>query len=166
MYFLSPKRVMGQNTQHKEGRNSSQQGAFGALSSLGAADKATLFLRLFIGAILFTQAITKSQQYPFLEGEYPSIGGLSAAEVVSLVGVVEVVAGVMITVGFLTRLTAAVMAVVMLGAALLFFPHQSFDEGELKVVYAGIYITLLISGGGRYSLDATLLPLWSKRRRG
>ncbi len=123
---------------------------------LGGADKATLFLRLFIGAILFTQAITKSQQYLWLEGEYPSILGIGAAEVVSLVGILEVVAGVMITIGLLVRPAAIVMAVVMFGAAILFFPHQTFDQAELKVVYAGVYITLAISGGGRYSFDAML----------
>ena len=46
----------------------------------------------------------------------------------------------------------------MVGAAFLFFPHQSFDQAELKIIYAGIYITLAISGGGRYSLDALLFP--------
>ena len=123
-----------------------------------SADKATLFLRLFIGAVLFTEAITKSQQYPWLEGEYPALWGLSGADIVSIAGVVEAIAGVMITIGLLTRLTAGAMAVVMVGAAFLFFPHQSFDQAELKIIYAGIYITLAISGGGRYSLDALLFP--------
>lgn len=135
------------------------------LPSLATADKATLFLRLFIGALLFTQAITKSQDYPLLEGEYPAIWGLTAAEVVSLIGVLEAVAGAMITVGLLTRVVSGVMAVVMLAAAFFFFPSQTFDQGELKVVYAGIYITLIISGGGRYSLDNTLPLLWSSWRR-
>ena len=155
---------MENKTHHQGDNHKSAKSPESTPLAFGSADKATLFLRLFIGAILFTQAITKSQEYMWLEGEYPSILGLSAAEVVSLVGIVEVVAGVMITVGFLTRLTSAVMAVMMLGAALFFFPHQSFAEGELKVVYAGMYITLLISGGGRYSFDALLLPLRSKKR--
>ena len=121
--------------------------------SAGRADSAILFLRLFIGTLLFTQAITKSQQYLWLEGEYPSLWGLSGADVVSIVGVLEAVAGALLAVGLLTRLTSAVMAVMMVGAAFLLFPGQSFDEAELKVVYAGIYIFLLIAGGGRYSLD-------------
>ena len=61
--------------------------------SAGRADSAILFLRLFIGTLLFTQAITKSQQYLWLEGEYPSLWGLSGADVVSFVGVLEAVAG-------------------------------------------------------------------------
>lgn len=127
---------------------------------LGSADKATLFLRLFIGALLFTQAITKSQDYLWLEDEYPSFLGLSPANVVSIAGIVELVAGVLITIGLFTRLSAGIMAVMMLGATFIFFPHQSFSEGELKFVYAGIYITLLISGGGKYSLDTIVPSLW------
>ncbi len=132
------------------------------LAPLGNADKATLFLRLFIGALLFTQAITKSQQYLWLEQEYPSIWGFSPAEVVSIVGIVEAVAGVMLTIGLLTRPVAAIMAVAMLSAAFLFFPAQNFDQAELKVVNAGIYVALAISGGGLYSLDNIIYGL---RRR-
>ncbi|MBP3383706.1 MAG: DoxX family protein [Tidjanibacter sp.] len=124
-----------------------------ALVAASKADSAILFLRLFIGTILFTQAITKSQQYPWLEGEYPSLWGLSGADVVSLVGIIEAVAGALLAVGLFTRITSAVMTVVMIGAAFLLFPHQSFDQAELKVVYGGIYIFLLIAGAGRYSLD-------------
>ncbi len=124
-----------------------------AAEAAGRADSAILFLRLFIGTLLFTQAITKSQQYPWLEQEYPSLWGLSSADIVSLVGVIEAVAGALLAAGLLTRITSAVMTVVMIGAAFLLFPHQSFDQAELKVVYGGIYIFLLIAGAGRYSLD-------------
>lgn len=117
------------------------------------ADSAIFFLRLFIGTLLFTQAITKSQQYLWLEEEYPTILGLSGADVVSLVGTIEAVSGALLAMGLLTRVTSAVMAVVMFFAAFVLFPSQSFDQAELKVVYAGIYIFLLIAGGGRYSLD-------------
>ena len=123
---------------------------------IGAADKATLFLRLFIGALLFTQAITKSQQYPWLESEYPTILGIDGASVVTIVGLLELIAGVMLTVGLLTRLVAIVMAIAMLAAAFVFFPGQSFDQSELKVVYAGIYVALAISGGGRYAFDTII----------
>lgn len=124
--------------------------------TFGAADKATLFLRLFIGAILFTEAITKSQQFPMLQSEYPTILGIESAIVVSIVGILELFAGMMLTVGLLTRWIAVIMAVVMLAAAFIFFPAQSFDQSELKVVYAGIYVTLAISGGGRYALDTLI----------
>ena len=136
--------------------NSSAKGVEGdscALVAASRADSAILFLRLFIGTILFTQAITKSQQYLWLEEDYPAILGLSGADVVSLVGTIEAVSGALLAMGLLTRVTSAVMAVVMFVAAFVLFPSQSFDQAELKVVYAGIYIFLLIAGGGRYSLD-------------
>lgn len=129
----------------------------------GSADKGILFLRLFIGTLLFTQAITKSQQYPWLEQEYPSMWGLSSASVVSIVGIIEAVAGALLAMGLLTRITSAVMTVIMFGAAFMLFPSQTFDQAELKVVYAGIYIFLLIAGAGRYSLDRLICTLKGPR---
>ncbi|MBQ5669801.1 MAG: DoxX family protein [Tidjanibacter sp.] len=140
-------------TPHTHSSAKGVEGDSCALTAASRADSAILFLRLFIGTILFTQAITKSQQYPWLEGEYPSLWGLSGADVVSLVGIIEAVAGALLAVGLFTRVTSAVMTVLMIGAAFLLFPHQSFDQAELKVVYGGIYIFLLIAGAGRYSLD-------------
>lgn len=133
----------------------------GQADSVQRTDKAILFLRLFLATILFTQAITKSQQYPWLVQEYPSIFGLSGADVVSLVGVIDLVAAVLIGIGLFTRITSAVMVVVMLGAAFLMFPHQSFALAEAKVVYAGIYLFLLLAGAGRYSFDRLLCNLRS-----
>jgi putative oxidoreductase len=128
----------------------------------GGADKAALFLRIFIGTLLFTQAITKSQDYLWLEQQYPSIWGIPPSTILSMVGVIEAIAGVMLTIGLLTRYCASVMAALMFAAAFIFFPHQDFAEGELKFVYTGIYITLAISGGGRYSLDTIIFSLRDK----
>lgn len=134
------------------------------LTSMGSADKATLFLRIFAGVILFTQAISKSQEYPLISDDYPPILGLSSATVVSIVGIVEVIAGVLLTIGLFTRITAVVMTVVAL-SALFLFPLQTFDQSELKFVYAGIYVTLAISGGGRYSLDNLVDALRGRKSR-
>lgn len=129
------------------------------LTSLGSADKAILFLRIFSGVLLFTQAITKSQDYIWLSEVYPPILGVDAPTVVSIVGIIEVVAGVLLTIGLFTRIVSILMAVMMMAAALLFFPGQTFTEGELKFVYAGIYVTLAIGGGGRYSFDNLIATL-------
>lgn len=145
---------------HRNEQNSLQCGENESLMKVcNNSDKATLFLRLFVGALLFTQAITKSQQFPWLEEQYPTILGLDASSVVSLVGIIEAIAGAMLTIGLLTRPVSLLMAVVMFGAAFLFFPSQSFDQAELKVVYIGLYVTLAISGGGKYSLDNIIYGL-------
>lgn len=133
------------------------------LSTPTRTDKATLFLRLFIGAILFTEAITKSQQYPWLEQQYPTLFGIDGADTVSIVGFLELLAGVFLTIGLFTRITAGIMAIAMFAAAFLLFPNQTFAQGELKFIYMGIYITLAIGGGGRYGLDEVFLPTLRKR---
>lgn len=117
------------------------------------ADRAILFLRLFVATMLLTQAITKSQDYPLIEGDYPSIWGITSSQMVTIVGLLELGAAVLLAMGLFTRPVAGVMVVVMFGAAFLFFPGQTFAQAELHVVYAGIYIFLLMAGAGRYSLD-------------
>lgn len=140
-------------------KDSSQDHPKEILPPFGSADKATLFLRIFIGTMLFTQAITKSQNYLWLEEQYPSIMGIPPSSIVSMVGIIEAIAGVLLTIGLLTRYCSMCMAVVMFAAAFILFPQQNFYEGELKFVYMGIYITLAISGGGRYALDTLIFSL-------
>ena len=116
-------------------------------------DKGLLFLRLFTATLLFTEAITKSQDFLLIENDYPTILGISSAQIVTITGLLELGAGVLLAMGLFVRPVAAVMTVVMFGAAFLFFPGQTFAQAELHVVFAGIYIFLAIVGGGRYSLD-------------
>lgn len=120
-------------------------------------DSANLFMRLFIAAILFTEAITKSQDYMWLESEYPDIFGLGADNAVTAAGIVEAACGALLAMGLFTRYAAAVMAAVMFCAAFIFFPHKTFAQGELNFICMGIYIYIFIAGGGRYALDSMFL---------
>jgi uncharacterized membrane protein YphA (DoxX/SURF4 family) len=54
----------------------------------------------------------------------------------------------------------------MFVATFIAFPDKSFAAGELSFVYMGIYIMLLISGGGRYAIDAFMFPYWTAERIG
>ena len=129
-------------------------------TAAGRTDCGVLFLRLFTATLLFTEAITKSQEYLLIEGDYPTILGIGSAQIVTIVGLLELGAGVLLAMGLFVRLVAAVMAVVMFGAAFLFFPGQTFAQAELHVVFAGIYVFLTIVGGGRYSLDRLFCKRW------
>lgn len=114
-------------------------------------DRALLYLRIFIGAMLLTRVITKSQEYLVLEDEYPRILGIDGGSVVTIAGIVEVLCAVAVITGFWIRYASALMVVVMLGA-LFFFPSQTFSQGELNFVYAGIFLFFALSGGGRYAM--------------
>ncbi|MDY3979380.1 MAG: DoxX family protein [Tidjanibacter sp.] len=115
-------------------------------------DRALLYLRIFIGAMLLTRVITKSQEYLVLEDEYPRILGIDGGSVVTIAGIVEVLCAVAVITGFWIRYASALMVAVMLSAALLFFPNQTFAQGELNFVYGGVFLFFALSGGGSYAM--------------
>jgi putative oxidoreductase len=77
-------------------------------------------------------------------------------------GVIELVAGLLITVGLFTRIAAFIASGQM--AVAYFWHHQPHgvlpiqNKGELAAVFCFAFFLLVFTGGGRYALDA--------RRRG
>ncbi len=83
---------------------------------------------------------------------------------------VELVGGVLVFVGLLTRLGAAALAVVMLVAMFgvhwgaFFLANKPVAGIEYTVALLGMSIALLIAGGGRVSLDELLVDPRYRRR--
>ena len=75
-------------------------------------------------------------------------------------GIVEILAGIGILAGFLTRLSALGGIVVMLGALAMFhFPaglNPLENGGELALLYLGFFIAVLAYGSGKYGLEKKL----------
>lgn len=72
----------------------------------------------------------------------------------------ELVGGVLVALGLFTRPAAFFALVTMLVAALHVHAADPFARKELALVYAVVFLTLLVSGSGRYGVDA-----WLARRR-
>lgn len=116
-------------------------------------DSAILFLRLFIGAMMLTHGIGKIQGYDYLVNSFPDPFGIGHAASFTLITIAEVGFSMALMVGLFTRLAALGLAFGMFVATFIAFPDKSFADGELSFVYMGIYIFMVISGGGGYSLD-------------
>jgi len=77
-------------------------------------------------------------------------------------GVIEMVGGILIAVGFFTRLFAGLGAIMMLVA--YFTVHHAWDKlwpivnrGELALLYFACFLILFVWGGGQASLEKALL---------
>ena len=127
-------------------------------------DSATLFMRIFVGAMMFTHGIGKLQNYNAIVNSFPDPLGISSAASFTLITLAEVGCSVLIIMGLFTRLATLPLIFGMYVATFLAFPDKSFAEGELSFVYMGIYIMLLISGGGKYALDALFFPNFRVRQ--
>lgn len=136
------------------------------LSSDRWFDSAILFMRIFIGAMMLTHGIGKLQNYNAIVNSFPDPLGIGGPVSFAIITFVEVGCSVLIIMGLFTRLATLPLIFGMFVATFIAFPDKSFAAGELSFVYMGIYIMLLISGGGRYAIDAFMFPYWTAERIG
>lgn len=119
------------------------------------SDVAILFLRLFIGGVMLLHIVGKMQVYDNILLTYHRILGLDAATSFAVITILEGLFAAMIILGVATRFASAMMLIVvaMSIAEALLNDTPDVVTAKLNFVYMGIYITLLISGGGRYAFN-------------
>ena len=119
-------------------------------------DRAVLFMRLFIGGVLTLRVIDKLQTYDFIIGGYPTLLFDNNIATFIIFTALESVFAAMIMCGFGTRFAAFIMSLGMFVEAFVIFPSLGWLGVERQVLYIAIYMSLVISGGGRYALDDRL----------
>lgn len=119
------------------------------------SDVAILFLRLFIGGVMLLHIVGKMQSYDNILLTYHRILGLDAATSFAVITILEGLFAAMIILGVATRFASAMMLIVvaMSIAEALLNDTPDVATAKLNFVYMGIYITLLISGGGGYAFN-------------
>ena len=90
--------------------------------------------------------IGKMQDYNEIVNSYPSFASAGSAATFVVVTVAEVLLAVAIIMGIL-----------------LMFAWGGFGAGELEFVWLGVYVFLIISGGGLYAFDTALAPAKPKK---
>lgn len=126
-------------------------------NSSATADLGLLLLRIFAGlALALAHGVGKlPPSEPFLAGvaemgfPLPVLFGWAAA-------LAEFAGGILIAFGLLTRPAALFVAITMAVAAFIRQAGEPFGERELALLYGAIAVTLLLTGAGRYSIDARL----------
>lgn len=120
-------------------------------------DAAVLYMRLFIGAVLMLHVIGKLQEYNASATGFPGLLFDSPAATFVIFTALEAAFALMIVSGVFVRLAAAAMAVGMFADMFFVYPVYGWIGVERQVLYIGIYLFLVISGGGRYSMYVPLL---------
>ena len=117
-------------------------------------DRAILFLRLFVGVLIALHIINKLQTYNFVLTGYPALLFESSWATFVIFTTLEAIFAVMIIVGFGTRFAAFIMAMGMFVEIFLIFSTLGWLGVERQILYIGIYVTLVMSGSGRYGIEA------------
>ena len=125
---------------------------------------ALLVARLWFGlAMMFNHGFDKFAHFKDLVGTFPDPLGLGQEASLVLVIMAEVGAALLLTVGFLTRVAAAVLVIDMF-VAFLMVHKTAMSGGELAFVYLAGSVMLVIAGGGLFSLDTIAFSAASRSR--
>ncbi|MDF2191327.1 DoxX family protein [Paraflavitalea sp. CAU 1676] len=127
--------------------------------------KTTILIRLMVGAVFLSEGI---QKFLFADklgaGRFAKIGLPNPDFLGPFVGTFEIICGALILAGLLTRLAAIPLLTIMLVAIMATKTKLLADNGfwsmlhDSRTDWAMLLgcIFLLITGGGRWSLDKTI----------
>jgi putative oxidoreductase len=128
-------------------------------ASYGSIDMALLVLRLWAGLLLFFQhGLVKVMHFSQMSTHFPNpihIGPLPSLLFATLS---DAICSLLVAIGLGTRY-AALIVVINLGTAFTLVHHMKLSgpgNGELPLLFLGAFLTVVIAGAGRFSLDAAL----------
>lgn len=130
---------------------------FSTQASDGAFNLGTLVLRVVFGLLLLLDhgldKITHFSKY-----EYTFYNFLNIGHRWSLVLCIfaEVVCAGLVALGLFTRLAALVLCVNFSVASFMAMKGQPLDHRELPLVFLAAFVTLLMTGPGKYSVDGAM----------
>ncbi len=115
---------------------------------------ALLIMRVAIGSFMLTHGVGKLMML-LAEGPVQFADPIGIGMTLSLVMAVfaEFVCSILIILGFGTRLAAIPLLFTMFVAVAVVHAADPFAVKELAALYGVVYLTLSITGAGKYSLD-------------
>jgi putative oxidoreductase len=120
-------------------------------------------LRIMAGIAFIVAGLPKFENISANQGFFDSLG--LPPELVLPIALLEVIGGILLIVGVLTRITVSIFVLEMIGATLVIWSSQSFAGGPLfkqagilaSSLLLAISISLLLIGPGRMSIEWDVL---------
>lgn len=125
-------------------------------ASSKTAGRLILALRLMFGIMLLTHGITKIVNFGATAPMFPDPLGVGSAVSLGLAIFAEVGCSLALLLGLLTRPACLVLAFNMFVAIAAVHHFDFLGAGELAFLYFLIFVALLLTGAGRYSVDHLL----------
>jgi len=112
-----------------------------------------LLLRVGIGCLMLVHGIAKIQGYSQMADAFPDPIGLGSKFSLIMAIAVEVGGSLLLIIGLATRLVAIPLGFTMVVALFLVHSKDPWNAKELAAAYLLVYVVLLLTGPGRFSLD-------------
>jgi putative oxidoreductase len=128
-------------------------------TSTAALDRLAPYVPSIMTALLFLQhGLSKYFGFPQAMDPFPMFSLIWFAALIELLG------GILVTLGLFTRIAAFIMAGQMAVGYFLFHAPKSFfpilNHGDAAILYCFIFLYLVFAGAGPLSLDVLL---WKRR---
>lgn len=121
-----------------------------------------LVLRVSYGAfMLFGHGLGKLRGYGDMVDKFADPFGLGMKASLILAIFAEFGCSILLMIGLLTRLACIPLAVTMSVALFMIHGNDDWNTKERAAMYLAIYVVLLLTGPGKYSLDH-LIKNWKK----
>lgn len=122
-----------------------------------------LALRIFFGVLFFTHGLDKMINFNTLSETYPSVFGFGSYMTLMVSIFCEFACSLFLIAGLMERIILLPMIASM--AVAFFDIHDGmFPEGELSLIYLILFIVLLLTGPGRYSVDYLIDTKFQKEK--
>lgn len=119
-------------------------------------DAALLLMRVVVGLMMAVHGYGKVANFAEMSTKFADPFGMGPTISLVMAIFAELGCSFLLLVGLFTPVALLFLIVTMLVAAFIAHADDPWKVKELAVLYLSIYVTLLVSGPGRYSLDYKL----------
>lgn len=112
-----------------------------------------LILRLTFGWLMMRHGYSKMENYEEFSGQFYDFMGLGKAFSLQLTIFAEFFCSLFLMIGLFTRFVTIPLLITMIVALFVIHANDEINDKELAIIYFGVYVTLLLKGGGKFSLD-------------
>jgi putative oxidoreductase len=117
---------------------------------------ALLILRLTTGILMAYHGYGKLTHFSEYSGKFMDFLGLGPSVSLGLAVGAEFFCAILLAAGLLTRFVAVPLIITMFVAAFKAHSGDIFGDGEVAFLFFACYVSLLIAGAGKYSIDHLL----------
>ena len=122
---------------------------------------ALLILRVVAGSFMMVHGLEKLQMLKANPVHFADPISIGEPASLTLAVFAELICSALLILGLLTRLAIIPLIITMLVAVFIVHSADGFEKQELAGLYLGLYVVLIITGAGKFSVDRLI----AKRKR-